>query len=67
MQKLDMAMYAATQDNPAGPVYIMVDDDTLPLEPARGDDGHVSPAGRLAYALACAAIFGALAYMFLAL
>ena len=65
MQKLDMAMYAATQDNPGGPVYMMVEDDTQQVAPHTDDAGKVTRGGAIGYLIAYALIFGVVAYFIL--
>ncbi|AOF98570.1 hypothetical protein [Sphingobium sp. RAC03] len=66
MQKLDMAMYAATQDNPGGPVYMMVEDDTAQIAPYTDETGQTPRGGIIGYAVAYGLLIALIAYFMLA-
>ncbi|MAX00659.1 MAG: hypothetical protein CMN72_13665 [Sphingomonas sp.] len=67
MLTLDSATFAATKDNPGGPVMLLVDDGVEPHGPATDAEGNVSKAGAAAYMVAYALLAGFIGYLFLAI
>lgn len=45
MLTLDTATFAATKDNPGGPIMLLVDDGVEPHGPVTDTEGNVSKAG----------------------
>lgn len=67
MLTLDTATFAATKDNPGGPLMLLVDDGVEPHGPVTDADGNVSTASAVAYLVAYAILAGVIGYFFLAL
>lgn len=67
MLTLDTATFAATKDNPGGPIMLLIDDGVEPHGPVTDTEGNVSKAGAAAYLLAYALLAGFVGYLFVAI
>lgn len=65
MSRLDHTLYAFTQDNPGGPVLQYLDDEPATIEPSLDAAGNPTRAGLIAYGIAYATAFAAIAYFLL--
>ena len=64
MPKIDMNVYAATQDSPGGPVIMQERDlEGALIEPARDDHGNVTLGGQIGYSLALVIMLGFVLYL----
>jgi hypothetical protein len=64
MLTLDTATFAATKDNPGGPVMLLVEDGVEPQRPITDADGNVSKASAAAYLVAYALMACFVGYLF---
>lgn len=67
MLTLDTATFAATKDNPGGPVMLLVEDGVEPQGPVTDADGNVSKASAAAYLVAYALMACFVGYLFFVL
>lgn len=67
MVTLDTATFAATKDNPGGPVMLLVEDGVEPQGPVTDADGNVSKASAAAYLVAYALMACFVGYLFFVL
>lgn len=64
MPKIDMNVYAATQDSPGGPVIMQErDPEGALIEPARYEHGNITLGGQIAYSLALLIMLGFFLYL----
>ena len=66
MLTLDTATFAATKDNPGGPIMLLVDDGVEAHGPVTDADGNVSNTSAVAYLLAYAILAGFVGCLFFA-
>lgn len=63
MPHIDMEVYAATQDNPAGAVVMLAPDyDGAMIEPYRDATGNVTVGGQIGHVLASLLLLGLFLY-----
>lgn len=67
MLKIDMDMYALTNDQPGGPIIQYVDDGIEPMSPPIDENGNVPLAGAISHTITLVAIAGLFIYLMLAI
>ena len=64
MPKIDMNVYAATQDNPGGPAIMQERDlEGALIEPATDEHGNITLGGQIGYTLALIIMLGFFLYL----
>ena len=64
MPKIDMNVYAATQDSPGGPVIVQERDlEGALIEPVRDEHGNITVGGQIGYSLALIIMLGLFLYV----